>query len=150
MRKLLLATAALVMLAFAAPAHACVDICTPGATCNMCPGPGPNPPPPEPRRPDPPPQPQEPLVETFWIYNWVQCYNDVGDCVVNITVDGLNVHRNGYDYAMDSSIQFAVPNGTPVHVFERNGRWLHVTFACQLAPTGLWSDTAGVPFMACQ
>jgi hypothetical protein len=145
MRKLLLATAVLGLLAFAAPVHAdTMRVCPQGAACEFKSDPTPQPTQSVPVPvPVPVPTPQ-PMIETWWIYNWVHCYDDDGNCVVNITVDGLNVRDN------NNNIQFAVVNGTPVHIFDRNGRWLHVTIPCQLVPTGLWSDTVGVPLLRCQ
>ena len=146
MRKLLLATVAVAaLLAVSVPGMATV-VCDNQGNCSASSPPPPQPPvvvqPPVVQVPVPVPVPQ-PIVETWWIYNWVHC-NNYGDCVITIDVDGLNVRDN------NNNVQFAVPNGTPVHIVGRNGRWLNVTFSCQLVPTGLWSDTAGVPFMACR
>jgi hypothetical protein len=84
--KFLLATVALAVLALATPASADnTIICPPGTTCIVPSNPAPATP-----APIPTPIPTLPPVETWWIYNWVHCFNDSGDCVVTITVDGLN------------------------------------------------------------
>jgi hypothetical protein len=141
---LLAALATATLLIAAVPASAQTIVCPPGTTCIVPQQPAPPPPPvvvqPPPVVVQPPPQP---VLETWWIYNWVHC-NPYNDCIVTITVDGLNVRDS------NNNVQFAVVNGTPVHIVDRNGRWLQVTFSCPLAQTGLWSDTAGVPIMACQ
>ena len=123
-------------------------ICPPGTTCivpnNPTPAPAPVPIPVPIPQYVPIPVPTLPPPETWWIYNWVQCYNDFGDCIVNIDVDGLNVRDD------NNNVQFAVVNGTPFHIVDRNGRWLKVTFSCPLVYTGFNATATGIPIYACQ
>jgi hypothetical protein len=135
----------LVVIGAAVPASAQTIVCPPDTTCIVPQTPVPAPAPVVPVVPVPVPvQPPSPPLDTWWITNWVRCFNDFGDCLVNITVDGLNVRDD------NNTVRFAVVNETPVHIVNRDGRLLQVTFSCQLVQTGLWSDTAGVPIMACQ
>jgi hypothetical protein len=146
MNKILLAALATVAVIGAAVPVAATVVCDNQGNCSAS----------SPQLPPAPQQPSGPIivvpptpsppppVETWWIGNWVRCFNDFGDCVVNITVDGLNVRDD------NNNVQFAVVNETPVHIVNRNGRQLLVTFSCPLVQTGLWSDTTGVPIMACR
>jgi hypothetical protein len=78
-----------------------------------------------------------------WVYGR---YIDCGPhgCVVSVRADGTNVRNfpNG-------PVFLSLTNGVPVVIVQWRGPWVLVTVECNLVPTGLWSDTAGVPLDTC-
>jgi hypothetical protein len=86
-------------------------------------------------------QPQQPMG---WIYGrYLVCVDD--QCAISVQADGVNVrHRpNGHTFA-------ALVNGTPIFPLSDTwGRWVLIAPGCPLRPTGVWSDTAGVPLLTC-
>src|SRR5262245_61745593 len=81
----------------------------------------------------------------FWVFGG---YTNCGDpsCALFVTVpaDGLNVRTIPNGPAVLSLV-----NGTPLVVVQRQGDWTLVAPRCNLAPTGLWSWTGGVPLSGC-
>ena len=85
--------------------------------------------------------------------NYVRCIPGDPYCYVQMPpyVAGINVRQwpNG-------PIELSLVDGTPLIVFTTNGDGLNasayyvgVAENCPLIPTGLWSDTAGVPLLGC-
>jgi hypothetical protein len=78
-----------------------------------------------------------------WVYGrYVRC--DYSGCSVSVRADGANVRSfpNG-------QVFLSLTNGVPLIVLQRSGQWALVAVTCNLVPTGLWSDTAGVPLDTC-
>jgi hypothetical protein len=73
---------------------------------------------------------------------YVDCENS--GCFVRVPADGANVRRHPNGQAF-----LALVNGTPLVVLQWQERWALVAAACNLVPTGLWSDTQGVPLDTC-
>lgn len=87
-------------------------------------------------------QPQQPMG---WIYGrYLLCMNDI--CVISVQADGVNVRDRPNGHAFASLV-----NGTPMIPLEGygHGQWILVAPGCSLRPTGVWSDTAGVPLLTC-
>jgi hypothetical protein len=78
-----------------------------------------------------------------WVYGR---YVDCGPhgCVVSVMADGANVR-----YDPNGPVFLSLTNGVPVVIVQWRGPWVLVTLECNLVPTGLWSDTAGVPLDTC-
>ena len=132
MKKLLLATAAIVLMISPVPAaEVTADEELPPEA----------PPPPPSIRVTPPPVP--PLG---WVYNY---YTPCADpqcrtVVVNVDAAGLNVRTAPNGYPVMSLV-----NGTPLYPLQKQGDWLLVAPACDLTPTWAWSWNAGVPLNRC-
>ena len=95
---------------------------------------------------EPVPAPPVSPAPLGWVYGPYCAPVGPSSCVVSLPAHGLNVRDapNGYGAPF-----MAITNGTPLIVLGAHGRWLHVAVACNLAPTGLWSWTAGVPLAFC-
>jgi len=92
-----------------------------------------------------------PEVPPSYILGWVwtrytSCPNPRSCSTVFVHVDanGLNVREYPEGRVVGSLV-----NGTPLTVLRREGHWTLVARQCDLVPTGLWSDTAGVPLSRC-
>jgi len=92
-----------------------------------------------------PPPPPQPLGWVFTRYTVCPEPRSCPVVFVSVGADGLNVRPAG----PDSPPIVALVNGTPLVVLDRRGSWTLVAPACPLAPTPLWSWTAGVPLVAC-
>jgi hypothetical protein len=65
--------------------------------------------------------------------------------IVNVAVDGINVRT-----VPDGPVFMTLGNGTPLFPLQRQGNWVLVSPACNLAPTWTWSVTAGgLPLSVC-
>ena len=108
------------------------------------------PPPPPAYAPEPPayaPEPEAPPQPLGWVFTRYTVCPEPRSCpvvFVSVGADGLNVRT-----VPDGPPTIALVNGTPLLVLDRRGSWTLVAPACPLAPTGLWSVTAGVPLGAC-
>ena len=111
------------------------------ATAANADGPPPLPYPPPPVAVVAPPPP--PIPPLGWVYSR---YVDCGPygCVVGVWADGVNVrtYPNGHVF-------LSLTNGVPLVVLQWRGPWALIAVPCNLGPTGLWSDTAGVPLNTC-
>ncbi len=81
-----------------------------------------------------------------WVFGgYTNCGDpSCGTLFVTVPADGLNVRAIPNGPAVLSLV-----NGTPLVVVQRQGDWTLVAPGCNLAPTGLWSWTAGVPSSGC-
>jgi hypothetical protein len=81
-----------------------------------------------------------------WVFGgYTNCGDQsCGTLFVTVPADGLNVRTIPNGPAVLSLV-----NGTPLVVVQRQGDWTLVAPGCNLAPTGLWSWTAGVPLSGC-
>ncbi len=83
-----------------------------------------------------------------WVWTrYTVCPNPAYCQTVYISVvdaTGLNVREIPNGRVVGSLV-----NGTPLTVLQREGHWTLVARQCDLVPTGLWSDTAGVPVSRC-
>lgn len=81
-----------------------------------------------------------------WVYTgYMHCTApDCSTMYVNVRANGVNVRRtpNGQPF-------LALVNGVPLIALQWSGRWALVGATCNLVPTGVWSDTAGVQLHAC-
>lgn len=85
-------------------------------------------------------------MELGWVYTGYVTCADYGcnSLLVHVPADGVNVRT-----FPDGPVSGSLVNGTPLVVLERDGKWFHVAAACDLRPTGVWSDTHGVPLSRC-
>ncbi len=100
----------------------------------------------------PPIEEDHPIIEApvapplGWVSaRFVDCYG--GGCYISVRppVGGVNVrHTPG------GMVFLSLTNGVPVIILNQVGNWFLIAVACNLGPTGLWSDTAGVPLDTCQ
>ena len=140
MKKLLLASGTLIALALASPAFATVVCDNDGNCAASSPRPV--------QQPQPPivvpvPVPPPPPPSLGWIAGrFIQCN---GQCYVNVPASGANVRQGP-----GGQVFAALVNGVPVTVLQVTGYWAEVAPNCALGQTGVWSDTAGVPLLACQ
>jgi hypothetical protein len=108
------------------------------------------PPPPPAYAPEAPPPPAfegPPPPPLGWVYTRYTVCPEPRSCpvvFVSVGADGLNVRT-----VPDGPPIMALVNGTPLLVLTRAQHWTLVAPACPLAPTPLWSATAGVPLAAC-
>jgi hypothetical protein len=61
-------------------------------------------------------------------------------CYISVPAAGANVRTLSNGNAF-----LALVNGVPLVVLQQSGKWLLVATDCDLKPTGVWSDTHGVP-----
>jgi hypothetical protein len=82
-----------------------------------------------------------------WVYTRYTVCPEPHTCpvvFVSVYADGLNVRATP-----DGPPLFALVNGTPLVVLDRQGQWSLVAAACELTPTWAWSWTANVPLNRC-
>lgn len=96
------------------------------------------------------PEPQIHTLPPAGFYGWVfapytTCVPPHPECSVHVLADGLNVRHEPDGMPIASLV-----NDTPLHVYGSQGEWLFAGIDCVLIPTGLWSDTAGIPLYACR